>query len=125
MISLPKAVCAIASLAFMVGIPWAALAQQHDPMGMSRAPATLQAGLGSLHHPIATTSEEAQKFFDQGLTLVYAFNFSEAVRSFRRAAELRPKMLAKEITKMRYMAMAIHDPSSTRENVTDLRPLTG
>lgn len=49
------------------------------------------AGIGSLHHPIATKSDEAQKFFDQGLTLVYAFNFSEAKRSFERAAELDPQ----------------------------------
>jgi tetratricopeptide (TPR) repeat protein len=48
-------------------------------------------GMGSLHHPIATTSDEAQKFFDQGLTLDYAFNHAEAVRSFRRAAELDPQ----------------------------------
>lgn len=46
--------------------------------------------MGSLHHPIATSSVEAQKFFDQGLTLVYAFNHHQAVRSFQRAAELDP-----------------------------------
>jgi hypothetical protein len=53
-------------------------------------PVTLMADMGDLHHPIATESEEAQKFFDQGLTLVYAFNHDEAIRSFRRAAELDP-----------------------------------
>ena len=47
-------------------------------------------GMGSLHHEIATTSEEAQKFFDQGLTFVYAFNDDGAIRSFKRAAELDP-----------------------------------
>ena len=62
----------------------------HGTQGASSAPATLIAGLGSLHHPIATTSDEAQKFFDQGLTFVYAFNHSEAVRSFERAADLDP-----------------------------------
>ena len=46
--------------------------------------------MGSLHHTIATGSDEAQKYFDQGLTLVYAFNHDEAIRSFRRAAELDP-----------------------------------
>jgi len=55
-----------------------------------QAPATLMSDLGSLHHPIATKSDEAQKFFDQGLTLIYAFNHDEAIRSFRRAAELDP-----------------------------------
>ena len=65
--------------------------QPHD--GHSPAadqPATLMTGLGRLHHPIATSSPDAQRFFDQGLTLVYAFNHEEAVRSFRRAAELDP-----------------------------------
>jgi hypothetical protein len=55
-------------------------------------PATLVQGLGSLHHPVATSGPEAQKFFDQGLTLVYAFNHPEAVRSFERAAQLDPQM---------------------------------
>ncbi|MGH9400262.1 MAG: tetratricopeptide repeat protein, partial [Thermoanaerobaculia bacterium] len=44
-----------------------------------------------IHHPIATSVPEAQKFFDQGLSLVYAFNHEEAIRSFERAAELDPK----------------------------------
>ena len=35
---------------------------------------------------------EAQKFFDQGLILVYGFNHDEAARAFRRAAELDPRM---------------------------------
>ena len=53
-------------------------------------PAKLFEGMGPLHHPIHTSSPEAQKFFDQGLTLVYAFNHEEAVHSFKRAAELDP-----------------------------------
>jgi tetratricopeptide (TPR) repeat protein len=49
-------------------------------------------GLGSLHHQVSTTKPEAQRFFDQGLALVFAFNHEEAVRSFKRAAELDPQM---------------------------------
>jgi tetratricopeptide (TPR) repeat protein len=70
-------------------------AQQPDmPMKMSPAekPATLMTGLGSLHHPTSTTKPEAQRFFDQGLSLVFAFNHDEAVRSFKRAAEIDPEM---------------------------------
>lgn len=48
-------------------------------------------GLGHHHHPISTDSTDAQRFFDQGLTLVFGFNHEEAVRSFRRAAELDPQ----------------------------------
>jgi len=55
-------------------------------------PVTLMPGLGNLHHPVSTSSAEAQQFFDQGLRLVYAFNHEEAARSFRRAAELDPKL---------------------------------
>jgi tetratricopeptide (TPR) repeat protein len=60
--------------------------------GSGVLPATLVAGLGSLHHPVTTSRPEAQKFFDQGLTFVYAFNHPEAVRSFERAAQLDPQM---------------------------------
>lgn len=46
--------------------------------------------LGTHHHAITTTSEEAQKYFDQGLRLVYAFNHEEAIRAFEEAARLDP-----------------------------------
>ena len=55
-------------------------------------PAFLMEGLSNLHHPVSTNNAEAQQFFDQGLRLVYAFNHEEAARSFRRAAELDPKL---------------------------------
>src|SRR5690242_17329008 len=45
-------------------------------------------GLGSHSHAIATGSGAAQKFFDQGLALIYGFNHDEAARLFARAAEL-------------------------------------
>ncbi|MFL6312411.1 MAG: tetratricopeptide repeat protein [Terriglobales bacterium] len=68
-------------------------AQQH-PMHSQPAPqkATLMAGLGDLHHPVSTSNPEAQKFFDQGMRLIYAFNHEEAAGSFERAAELDPKL---------------------------------
>ena len=51
----------------------------------------LHPGLGNYHHPITTKSAEAQTYFDQGLTLLYAFNHDEAARYFHRAAELDPE----------------------------------
>jgi len=74
---------------FLLFVLWAA-AQQHQGHQAADRPATLIAGLGNLSHPIATKSREAQQFFNQGLTFVYAFNHDEAIRSFRRAAELDP-----------------------------------
>lgn len=46
--------------------------------------------LGTLHHPITTSSGLAQRYFDQGLRLVYAFNHEEAVLAFKEAAILDP-----------------------------------
>jgi tetratricopeptide (TPR) repeat protein len=49
-------------------------------------------GLGSLHHSVTTKTNStlAQRFFDQGLTFVYAFNHDEAAGSFEQAAHLDP-----------------------------------
>src|SRR5215813_9904803 len=68
-----------------------ALAQQHAAHS-PQPKAGLMTGLGDLHHPVTTSNPEAQKFFDQGLRLLFAFNHDEAARSFQRAAELDPKM---------------------------------
>lgn len=37
-------------------------------------PVTLYQGLGIWHHAIATKNSQAQRYFDQGLTLVWSFN---------------------------------------------------
>jgi len=50
----------------------------------------LISGMGNHRHPIVTASSEAQLYFDQGFNFVFGFNHEEAVRSFRRAAELDP-----------------------------------
>src|SRR6202162_897324 len=56
----------------------------------SMSPA-LMPGTGQHHHRISTKDPEAQRFFDQGLTLVFAFNHEEAAWAFRRSAELDPQ----------------------------------
>lgn len=73
----------------------------------------LDEGLGNVHHPVTTKNAEAQKFFDQGLAYLYAFNHDEGVASFRRAAELDPNMA------MAYWGMSLglganyNDPANT------------
>lgn len=63
---------------------------QHEHHAAPEKPAELLEGLGAHSHPIATDSELAQKFFDQGLSLIFGFNHDEAARLFARAAELDP-----------------------------------
>jgi len=47
--------------------------------------------LGTHHVPITTTSEQAQRAFDQGIRLIYAFNHAEAIRSFEEALRHDPE----------------------------------
>lgn len=63
----------------------------HPTEPEDKGPAPLLDGLGNLHHAITTSKPGAQRYFDQGLTLVYGFNYDEAARSFRYAAKLDPK----------------------------------
>ena len=46
--------------------------------------------LGNFHHPVSTREQKAQRFFDQGLTLYYGFEWGESIRSFREAVRLDP-----------------------------------
>jgi len=50
----------------------------------------LAADLGSRSRPVTTTSAEAQRWFDQGLGWLYAFNHDEAIHCFSEAAEIDP-----------------------------------
>jgi len=75
-----------------------AMAQIHDPRALDADPsnavkpiAPLLEGLGDYHFPVTTNSPESQRFIDQGLRLTYAFNHSEALRSFKEAARLDPQ----------------------------------
>ena len=43
-------------------------------------------GWGRYHYPVRTTSDSAQFFFDQGLSLYYSYHMTEALASFKEAA---------------------------------------
>src|SRR5687767_9802724 len=60
------------------------------PVTTPRPAAPMFDELGRHHHPITTVSKEAQRYFDQGLMLLFNFNHKEAIRSFRAAAALDP-----------------------------------
>jgi tetratricopeptide (TPR) repeat protein len=68
---------------------------------MRHAPAPLFDNLGDHHHTITTSSPLAQRYFDQGLILAYAFNHTEAGRSFEAASRLDPNCA------MAYWGMAL------------------
>ena len=59
------------------------LALATDPLGVEVPIAPVLDGIGDHHHPVTTRSEKAQRFFDQGLKLTFAFNHQEALRAMR------------------------------------------
>lgn len=72
-------------------LPLAAAAAEHAHAPAPDAgPPPLFDDLGTWSHPVTTSDPEAQKYFDQGLRLVYAFNHDEAIRAFREAARRDP-----------------------------------
>lgn len=76
--------------------------------------------MGAIHHRISTKNEAAQKYFDQGLALIYAFNFGEAVNSFKHAADLDPDAA------MPYWGMALADaPNYNSATLTPDREQAG
>ena len=82
-------------LAFGLAIAAPPAAAQHERMaGGGAAPAGVPMfhNFGAFHHAVTTRSAEAQKMFDQGLGLYYAFNDDEAIRSFKDAARLDPDL---------------------------------
>ncbi len=56
--------------------------------GENATSAPLFEGMGGYHRKVTTSSVEAQRYFDQGLTWAYAFNHDEAIRSFEQAATI-------------------------------------
>src|SRR5579859_105774 len=76
---LPTALCAAAASHAVPAslVAWTSGAQFFD-------------GLGDFHRTTTTGSAEAQRYFDQGMRLLWAFNHDEATRSFAKAGALDP-----------------------------------
>ena len=84
---------------FLVSIATMTLAgcashNKKQPAAQSSIPSADQArmykGFGNYTRTVTTDSAQAQKYFNQGMQLLYGFNHDEAIRSFEKAAELKP-----------------------------------
>ena len=64
-------------------------APSYDPSKVN-GDAPLLNGLGNTRYTVTTLSKRAQEYFNQGLALTYAFNHSEAARSFKTAIRNDP-----------------------------------
>lgn len=68
-----------------------------------------------VHHPVSAKQIAAQLYFDQGLTLIYAFNHDAAYWSFLKASQLDPEMA------MAYWGMALALGTNINMNITSER----
>jgi tetratricopeptide (TPR) repeat protein len=83
-----------ASLAFVLLFlfPAFGLAGRPKRTGNTPPPTLPQTGFHGQHHPVSTKNLEAQHWFDRGLELIYALDYSGAGKAFHLAATLDPKM---------------------------------
>lgn len=86
-----RTAAAALALSLLLAFPAAAQHGHGDMPGAaaSERPPVLN-DMGNARFPITTRSKEAQRWFNQGLSLCYAFNHDEAVRAFEEVLRLDP-----------------------------------
>jgi tetratricopeptide (TPR) repeat protein len=85
-------------------------------VGETKKPAVpLFDGLGKRSRQIETKNATAQRYFDQGLMFMFAYNHDEAVRAFRQAADLDPRCAMPYWGVALASGMNYNDPSFTPE----------
>lgn len=99
------------SLALALIAPAPAIAQ-HEGHGPSPAGAVWTSSYKGLSHPTSTRNVEAQRLFDQGLLLVYAFNHDAAIDCFRKAASVDPGFA------MAYWGIALAESANINSPIT-------
>ncbi len=90
-------VAAAGALALICAIDIRAQPEHQHPasavaLELARRPVTLRTGIGSAHDGVATTSKQAQAFYDQGLAYLHSYVWIEAARSFNQALRRDPTL---------------------------------
>lgn len=89
-----------------------------DAKSHIRDAAPLLDNIGSLNHPVSTKDPLAQRLFNQGLMMDYAFNHMESERSFRYAAQIDPKLA------MAWWGVALANASNLNSPIDEAREKT-
>jgi len=83
------------------------------PRQILERPVALRSGIGTLREKVATSSPEAQAFYDQGLAYVHSYVWIEAIRSFHQALRLDPN-LAMAFLGLTDAYIGLQDPATAR-----------
>jgi|CXWL01.1.fsa_nt_gi tetratricopeptide (TPR) repeat protein len=91
------AACGLFSLVSFASVASAQTRPEADlcavvPGAQPLLPARLLDGMGTTDMPVTTKSDEARKFFNQGVSQIHSFWFLESERSFLQATALDPDM---------------------------------
>ncbi|MBP9946490.1 MAG: tetratricopeptide repeat protein [Vicinamibacteria bacterium] len=91
------AACGLFTLASFASLTSAQTRPEADlcavvPGAQPLLPARLLDGMGTTDMPVTTKSDEARKFFNQGVSQIHSFWFLESERSFLQATALDPDM---------------------------------
>jgi tetratricopeptide (TPR) repeat protein len=78
----------VAAGAWLTNAPELTAQHFHDVPAVKQARVPLYGNLGSHRYDITTRHPKAQRYFDQGLRLTWAFNHPEAIRSFEEGERL-------------------------------------
>lgn len=88
---LARHLCRVAlALATVFAVNGSSSAQHRHASVTATDPVPLYGTLGTHQYEITTRNPQAQRYFSQGLRLVWAFNHAEAIRSFEEAERLDP-----------------------------------
>lgn len=87
-------------------------------------PIALRTGIGSAHDPVASSSSNAQAFFDQGLAYLHSYVWLEAARSFNQALRLDPKLAMAHVG-LTIAYTELNAPAAAHEALTRAQALAG
>jgi tetratricopeptide (TPR) repeat protein len=62
------------------------------PRELVERPVSLRQDIGKVHDPVTTSSEDAQRFYQQGVAYLHSFSWIDAARSFHQALRLDPRL---------------------------------
>jgi tetratricopeptide (TPR) repeat protein len=84
------------------------------PREILERPVGLRPGVGNAHETVATSSPEAQAFYDQGLNYLHGYVWIEAARSFQQAVRLDPNLAMAYVGLSRSYS-GLDDPEHARQ----------
>lgn len=107
----------------------AAAAAQHAahavpsiPQELLERAVTVRSGVGAAHDDAGTKSQEAQRFYDQGLAYLYNYVWVEAARSFHQALKLDSNLALAQVG-LSYAYIELNKPLQAQQAIASAQKL--